>query len=469
MMGEIQLSWFCKSSSKSQHETYYVLFRLILLGLGTMFGWKKKNDGFEWREYVRTTVKLRRADRRRRIEDAKQAVADGVREAGAKGASAGRTAAGRSWAWIKVAFRRSVSFLGWCAVWSWYWIKLANWWLVGLLRVLFQRVMAFVGRHAPRLPLLPTLFVVGLITALASYIWQISFGASQATIIGEGLGLAAIVVATCWSAARRFGLTWSWPQPPGFVAHLGAVGRYRPSWRVLAGAGLATVIAAIWFSWSSVSGYLPNPSLSSFTVTPTETITGHARAVSGDTIRLAGRLIRLEGIEAPELLQRCKTKTRRRWRCGRAARAALGRLVNRRKIVCTVSGRDNGGRTLAACRTSKTDLAKYLVERGYVFAATGFFARYSEAEGTAKEKRRGIWRGNNERPTVYRNRRWKTATARAPSGCPIKGAVRRGKRIYVPPWTPGYSRVTVRQRRGERWFCSEAEAFSAGWRPAEKS
>ena len=36
----------------------------------------------------------------------------------------------------------------------------------------------------------------------------------------------------------------------------------------------------------------------------------------------------------------------------------------------------------------------------------------------------------------------------------------------VEPW---YDRVNIDEARGERWFCSEAEAQAAGWRPASSN
>jgi endonuclease YncB( thermonuclease family) len=51
--------------------------------------WRKKQDGFEWREYVRTTILVRRNERRQKVEDAKQAAIFGVKQAGSKGAEAG--------------------------------------------------------------------------------------------------------------------------------------------------------------------------------------------------------------------------------------------------------------------------------------------------------------------------------------------------------------------------------------------
>lgn len=51
-------------------------------------------------------------------------------------------------------------------------------------------------------------------------------------------------------------------------------------------------------------------------------------------------------------------------------------------------------------------------------------------------------------------------------GCAIKGNVnRKGERIYHLPGGRDYARVTS-TGADERWFCSEAEATAAGWRPA---
>ncbi len=58
-----------------------------------MFGWRRRSEGFEWREYVRTTVLVRRADRQRRIEDARLAAVEKVKNAADAGAEAGRASA----------------------------------------------------------------------------------------------------------------------------------------------------------------------------------------------------------------------------------------------------------------------------------------------------------------------------------------------------------------------------------------
>ena len=68
---------------------------------------------------------------------------------------------------------------------------------------------------------------------------------------------------------------------------------------------------------------------------------------------------------------------------------------------------------------------------------------------------------------LYRARRWEEARKSAPDGCPIKGHVSAGARLYTVPWSPSYGRVKVEAGRGGRWFCSESEAQAAGWRAGD--
>ncbi len=56
--------------------------------------------------------------------------------------------------------------------------------------------------------------------------------------------------------------------------------------------------------------------------------------------------------------------------------------------------------------------------------------------------------------------------ASPPPGCAIKGNINRktGDRVYHLPGQKHYDEVTVEPEAGERWFCSEDEAQSNGWR-----
>jgi hypothetical protein len=53
--------------------------------------------------------------------------------------------------------------------------------------------------------------------------------------------------------------------------------------------------------------------------------------------------------------------------------------------------------------------------------------------------------------------------------CLIKGniSVATGEKIYHVPGQRDYEKTVITQSKGERWFCSEAEAVAAGWRKSK--
>ena len=161
----------------------------------------------------------------------------------------------------------------------------------------------------------------------------------------------------------------------------------------------------------------------------------------------------------------------RRWRCGEAAQAALSRLVSGRQVHCAPAGKDDAGTIRATCTIGKTDVAAALVEGGHVLAESGLMPRYRSEQAKAEQDKAGMWAGGAtpERPEAWRKRLWNEARAKAPEGCPIKGKVagRRGDTVktYHLPWSPTYMRLRVVSARGERWFCSEADARAAGVAP----
>jgi len=51
----------------------------------------------------------------------------------------------------------------------------------------------------------------------------------------------------------------------------------------------------------------------------------------------------------------------------------------------------------------------------------------------------------------------------------IKGNINSsGEKIYHVPGGEYYDKTVIDESKGERWFCSEAEAQSAGWRKSKK-
>ena len=57
-----------------------------------------------------------------------------------------------------------------------------------------------------------------------------------------------------------------------------------------------------------------------------------------------------------------------------------------------------------------------------------------------------------------------------PGACTIKGniSVSTGERIYHVPGGEYYGPTKINITKGERWFCTEAEAQAAGWRRSRR-
>jgi endonuclease YncB( thermonuclease family) len=200
-----------------------------------------------------------------------------------------------------------------------------------------------------------------------------------------------------------------------------------------------------------------------------ETIAGKARVVSADQLAIGDRIVRLKGVEVPDRVQRClrggAKGNGRTWACGAEAYGTFRRFVQGRAVECSVGRTGEGNVALGSCRVAGVDVGESLVKAGLAFAEAGFASPYRSIEDAARAARAGIWSAASpERPTEWRNRLWTMAKLRAPEGCPIKGRVQGGERIYVLPWSSNYGRVRVNKRRGERWFCTEEEAIAAGWR-----
>ena len=203
------------------------------------------------------------------------------------------------------------------------------------------------------------------------------------------------------------------------------------------------------------------------------TLSGRARVVDGDTLDVGGVRIRLHGVDAPESRQTCVAGGRR-WACGERATRALAGLVGGRTVSCEERDRDRYGRAVAVCRVGGRDVNAWMVSQGLALAYRRYSRDYVGEEASARDARLGMWRGDFVPPWDWRrgerlagNR--SAATSAADSGCRIKGNIGRdGQRIYHVPGGQFYERTRIDTSRGERWFCTEAEARAAGWRKSRR-
>lgn len=119
---------------------------------------------------------------------------------------------------------------------------------------------------------------------------------------------------------------------------------------------------------------------------PEVPLSGSARVIDGDTLSLAGQSIRLSGIDAPELDQRCGETA-----CGRDARNFLTDAVAGRNVTCRSTALDQYGRTLATCAVDGTDLGALMVLSGHAVAYRRYSNAYVAQERAARAAGRGVW------------------------------------------------------------------------------
>jgi endonuclease YncB( thermonuclease family) len=109
--------------------------------------------------------------------------------------------------------------------------------------------------------------------------------------------------------------------------------------------------------------------------------------IDGDTLRLAGTVVRLSDLKTPPRGQPCTAGSD----CGSRSIAALAALVRDRNVECRVVGHDTMGRPAARCDADGHDINNALVLAGWAQADN---AVLTSAEMDARSHKRGIWQDN---------------------------------------------------------------------------
>ncbi|WP_440651463.1 thermonuclease family protein [Candidatus Pelagibacter sp. HIMB1495] len=141
-------------------------------------------------------------------------------------------------------------------------------------------------------------------------------------------------------------------------------------------------------------------------------ISGFAKVVDGDTIKINKKKIRLYGIDAPEKKQKCK-KTyltisfmsfTKDYMCGEVSTQKLIKKINNKKLNCNIIDVDRYKRLIGECFKKNINLNSWMVSNGYAAAYRKYSKKYVSDEINAKNNKLGIWQGKFEMPWDYRRK-----------------------------------------------------------------
>ena len=141
-------------------------------------------------------------------------------------------------------------------------------------------------------------------------------------------------------------------------------------------------------------------------------ITGFAKVVDGDTIKINSKKIRLYGIDAPEKKQKCKKiyltisfmSFTKDYKCGEVSTQKLIKKINKQKLNCNILDIDRYKRLIGECFKRNINLNSWMVSNGYAVAYRKYSKKYVSDEINAKNNKLGIWQGKFEMPWDYRRK-----------------------------------------------------------------
>lgn len=224
--------------------------------------------------------------------------------------------------------------------------------------------------------------------------------------------------------------------------------------------------------------------------------------VDGDTIDVningAIERVRLIGIDTPEVVDPRKPVECFGVEASNKAKAILSAQSVSLENDDSQSNRDKYDRLLRyVFLQDGTNFNKLMIEQGYAHEYTydlpyKYQQEFKQAQTYARENKLGLWQDNicqtqtapipvpisNTNQNINLNTNTNAYVAPPPvvpvpepkpatTGCVIKGNISSsGEKIYHVPGCSSYNVTVITESKGERWFCTEADALAAGWRKA---
>ena len=196
-------------------------------------------------------------------------------------------------------------------------------------------------------------------------------------------------------------------------------------------------------------------------------VRGAVRVIDADTLDVGATRVRLHAIDAPELDQTCVTEQGLAFACGEWVTDQVRARFEGQTASCTIRDTDKYGRTVAKCDVAGDDMGATIVSAGWAFAYRRYGMDYDLHEKAAFVSDRGLHAFRVQSPAQFRKTRAKGRIPPNPA-CRIKGNISRNGQIFHMPGQEFYEQTGINAARGERWFCSKAQAEQAGWRAARR-
>lgn len=197
-----------------------------------------------------------------------------------------------------------------------------------------------------------------------------------------------------------------------------------------------------------------------------------SRVIDGDTIELSnGKKVRYIAMDTPETVD-----PRKPIQCfGVEASNRNKQLVEGKTVLLEkdISETDRYGRLLRYVYIDGVFVNLFLVQEGFAYSYTyppdvKYQSQFTEAERLAREQKRGLW---GSCPIYVSTPVLIPVPLPASSlntNCTIKGNISSsGEKIYHIRGCGSYNVTKIDEARGERWFCTEKEAVTTGWRKAK--
>ena len=142
-------------------------------------------------------------------------------------------------------------------------------------------------------------------------------------------------------------------------------------------------------------------------------ISGIAKVIDGDTIKINKKKIRLFGIDAPEKKQQCRRSSLsisfltfgKDYPCGQISADRLRKKINNKFVVCKYSSKDRYKRFIAECFLNKTNINAWMVQTGHAVAYKKYSKKFVSQEIYARKEKLGLWSGTFEMPWNWRKNR----------------------------------------------------------------